>query len=256
MEYWAYALQDIFVSEPLQPWLLKERWDEMWLPVRMLQTVQTPPNDNWLAPPLLGLSRKQYAWDVRPDCAYYVSLQAFQSGFRSNVQNHVAVWQKRAFCSYLTIQFKKADDDTISTACHQVAAASAIALYNRYLLKVDAIAAANRNKDKPEREWNDSDRHQMRHYGITFTGSTWDLWCTVPKTLKTWTGCVMSKIYSGDCSIHSDTARLVSIVNDIHYWGLHVHGRSCRRDIADKVHADADADTDDITFFEEDVLGF
>ncbi|KAF2003780.1 hypothetical protein P154DRAFT_572960 [Amniculicola lignicola CBS 123094] len=257
-EYSAYALRDIFVDEPLQPWLPEERGDEMWLPVRLLQFVQKPPDDKWLAPPLLTPSQKRYAWDIRPDCAYYVSLQAFQSGFRPNVRSHVAVRQKRAFCSYLTIEFKKADDDTIITARHQVATASAIALYNRYLLKLNAIAAVNGDKNKLEqekREWHDSDKHQMRHYGITFTGSTWDLWCTVPKTLETWTGCIMSKIYSGDCSIHPGPARLVGIVNDIHYWGLHVHGRSCKNDIADKVHADADADTDDITFFEEDRLG-
>jgi len=252
-EYSNYALRDIFFDEPLRPWLPEERWDEMWLPIRLLQSVQKPPEDRWLAPPLLTLSQKRYAWDIRPDCAYYLSLQAFQSGFRTKVRSHVAVRRKRAFCSYLTIEFKK-DDDTIITARHQVATASAIALYNRYLLKVDAIAARNMDEnklDQEKREWRDSDKQQMRHYGIILTGSAWDLWCTVPKTLETWTGCVMSRIYSGDCSIHPGPARLVGIVNDIHYWGLHVHGRSCKNDIADIVHADPDADTDDITSFEE-----
>jgi len=246
-EYLNYTLQDIFANEPLQPWLPEERGDEMWLPVRLLQFVQKPPEDKWLAPPLLTLSQKRYAWDIRPDCAYYLSLQAFQSGFRPNVYNNVAVRQKRALCSYLTIEFKKADD-TINTARHQVAAASAIALYNRYLLKVDAIAA--RNMDENKREWRDSDKQQMRHYGITFTGSVWNVWCTVPKTLETWTGCVMSKIFGGDCSSHPSPARLVGVVNDIHYWGLHVHGRSCKNDIAEIVYADPDADTNYITFLE------
>jgi hypothetical protein len=163
------------------------------------------------------------------------------------------VRQKRAFCSYLTIEFKKADDDTIITARHQVATASAIALYNRYLLKVSSIAAMNRDMENPEqarREWCDSDKYQMRHYGITFTGSTWELWCTMPKTLETWTGCVMSKIHSGDCSIHPGPARLVGIVNDIHYWRLKVHGMGCKKDMVDEVRADPDADQGDISFLE------
>lgn len=171
------------------------------------------------------------------------------------MRNHVVVRQKRAFCSYLTIEFKKSDDDTIIKTHHQIATASAISLYNRYLLKVDAIAARNRDKDELEQReggWRDSDKHHMRHYGITFTGSTWDLWCTVPKTLETWTGCIMTRIYGGDCSIHPGPARLVGIINDIHYWGLHIHGKSCKEDIADKVHAVADADSEDVIFLGED----
>lgn len=43
-EYSAYALRNIFLDEPLQPWLPRERGDEKWLPVRMLQFVQKPPD--------------------------------------------------------------------------------------------------------------------------------------------------------------------------------------------------------------------
>jgi hypothetical protein len=242
-EHSAYALRDIFLDEPRHPWLPEEDGDQCWLPTRMLQLVRKLPQDEWLAPPLISSLRKRYEWDIRPDCAYHVSLQAFQPGFRPSVRKHVSVVQKRAFCPYLTIEFKK-DEETLATARHQVAVASAMALYNRYRLKNCALQMSGG-------QWSEEHKSQMRHYGITFTGSTWDLWCTVPKTFETWTGCEMSTIYSGDCCILVGVQQLVSIVNDIHYWGLAAHGRSCKADIAAKIHSDPDADTNDITLLED-----
>ncbi|KAF2804512.1 uncharacterized protein BDZ99DRAFT_467519 [Mytilinidion resinicola] len=242
-EHSAYALQDIFLDEPRHPWLPEEDGDQRWLPVRMLQLVRKLPQDEWLSPPLVDSPRKRYEWDIRPDCAYHVSLQAFQSGFRPSVRKHVSIVQKRAFCPYLTIEFKR-DEETLATARHQVAVASAMALYNRYRLKDCALQMSGGN-------WLEQDMNQMRHYGITFTGSTWDLWCTVPKTFETWTGCSMSAIYSGDCCILAGVEKLTSTINDIHYWGLMVHGKSCKADIAAKIHSDPDADTNDITLLEE-----
>jgi hypothetical protein len=243
-EHSAYALRDIFLDEPRHPWLLEEDGDQRWLPVRMLQLVRKLPQDELVAPPLVGSVGKRYEWDIRPDCVYHVSLQAFQPGFRPSIRKHVSVVQKRAFCPYLTIEFKR-DEDTLATARQQVAVASAMALYNRYRLKCCALQMTGE-------EWTEEDREHMRHYGITFTGSTWDLWCTVPTSFLTWTGCNMSTIYSGDCCILAGVQQLISIINDIHYWGLMVHGRACKADIAAKVHSDPDADTNDITLLQGD----
>jgi hypothetical protein len=57
----------------------------------------------------------------------------------------------------------------------------------------------------------------------------------------------MSTIYSGDCCILAGVQQRIGIINDIHYWGLLVHGRSCKVDVAAKFHSDPDADTNDIT---------
>ena len=100
-------------------------------------------------------------------------------------------------------------------------------------------------------EWSEQDRVQMRHYAITFTGSTWNLWCTVPRSFDTWSGCDMSTIYSGDCCILSSVQQLVAVVNDVHYWGLAVHGRSCKADIAAKIHSDPEVDTNDVTLLDD-----
>ncbi|KAI9779962.1 MAG: hypothetical protein M1839_007118 [Geoglossum umbratile] len=243
-EHSAYALRDIFLDEARHPWLPEQSGDQRWLPVRMLQLVQKPAgDDDWCAPPIINSPCKRYQWDIRPDCAYYISLQAFQSGFRPSVRNHVAVVQKRAICPYLTVEFKK-DEETLATAQHQIAVASAMALYNRYRLKNCALQMSGE-------KWSEQDKDQMRHYGVTFTGSTWKLWYTVPQTFQTWTGCVMSTIYSGDCCILAGVQQLIGIINDIHYWGLEVHGRSCKKDIATKIHSDPDADANDITLLGE-----
>ncbi|KAL9064198.1 MAG: hypothetical protein Q9157_007921 [Trypethelium eluteriae] len=245
-EFSAYALGAFFLDEPRSPWLQEEPGSECWRSMRMLQFVQKPAEDNqWYAPPFLQPSEKRYLWDIRPDCVYYVSLQAYRSGFRPSVRNHVAVVQGRAFSPYLTIEFKK-DEETLTAAQHQVTAFSAMTLYNRYLLKKCALEMSRKT-------WSGEDKDQMRHYGISFTGSTWKLWITMPKNFETWDGCVASTIYSGDCCTVAGVRQLINIINDIHYWGLEIHGKSCKKDIAIKIASEPDADKNDITLV-EDVL--
>ncbi|KAI0116450.1 hypothetical protein GGR51DRAFT_501348 [Nemania sp. FL0031] len=243
-EYSAFALRDLFLDGPRHPWLPEEEGEKCWLPIRLLQLVCKPSQLEWQIPPLIYPLKKRYEWDIRPDCAYYVSLQAFKSDFRTNVREHICVIQHRAFCPYLTIEFKK-DGDSLDTACYQVAIASTIALYNRYRLKARALQA-NQN------QWSEKDKDQMRHYGITFTASSWKLWCTVPKTFPEWTGCIMSSIYSGNCCILAGVQKLVSVINDIHYWGLETHGKSCKADIYTTVRSDPSADSNDISIVEDD----
>ncbi|KAI3322867.1 hypothetical protein HD806DRAFT_117386 [Xylariaceae sp. AK1471] len=172
-----------------------------------------------------------------------VSLQAFKSSFRTDIQQQVSVVQQRAFCPYLTIEFKK-DEGSLATARHQVTVASAIALYNRYRLKCAALRMSGD-------EWSEEHKNQMRHYGITFAASSWNLWCTVPKTFPDWTGCNMSTIQSGNCCILTDVQKLVNAVNDIHYWGLQIHGKSCKADMYAKVCSDPHADSNDISILDE-----
>ncbi|KAI0875521.1 hypothetical protein GGS24DRAFT_515436 [Hypoxylon argillaceum] len=211
-EYSTYALRDVFLDEPRRPWLPIEQGDQRWVPIRLLRLLQKPNKiqpENWDAPPELCEPRKRYEWDICPDCAYHVSLLAFQTRVRSNIEDYVSVVQRRAFCPYFTIEFKK-DEDNITTA-----------------------------------------RYQMRHYGLTCTGVRWNLWCTVPKSFDSWTGCNMLRLYSGDCDVFEGVQQLIGIINDIHYWGLEVHGKSCKADIVAIAQSDPDTDTNDITLLEE-----
>lgn len=144
-----YMPCETFLNEARHLWFPEEDDDQRRLPIRMLQLVRKLPQDEWLAPPLTISLRKRYEWDIRPGCAYLGSLQAFQPGFRPSVRKHVSDVQKQAFCPYLTIDFKQ-DEETLATARHQVAVASAMALYNRYRLKSSALQMSGR-------EWSEED---------------------------------------------------------------------------------------------------
>ena len=99
---------------------------------------------------------------IPPSLTYdSAALQAFEASFRGDVKRHTLVAQRRAFGSYLTIEFKK-DEDSLNTAYYQVAVASTISLYNRYLLKAAALKAT-------QREWSEEHKNQMRHFSITFS---------------------------------------------------------------------------------------
>ncbi|KAI0203721.1 hypothetical protein F4808DRAFT_467103 [Astrocystis sublimbata] len=223
-EYYTYTLNEMFLNERGYT-IVQEPPERSMAPVRTLKLSQEPSPETWKVPPQLSSSRKQYDWDIRPDCAYYISILAFPIEFRSYINNYVSVVRNRACCPYLTIEFKKYAEDP-QTDINRLAAASAIALYNRWHLKHRALKVLDITGD-----WSEEHKSHLRHYGITFAGRSWELWCTIPKTYEVWSGCTMSNMYSGDFGYSSSIVLLSSIVNDIHYWGLAVHGKSCLVDI-------------------------
>ncbi|KAI1128915.1 hypothetical protein F5Y10DRAFT_291564 [Nemania abortiva] len=223
-EFTAYALQEVLLDERRYP-KSAEPTEILMAPVRTLQLVQKPTSPMWDVPTRLASSEKRYDWNIRPDCAYYISLRAFPFDFRHDVKEFVSVVQKRACCPYLTIGFQKYLE-TPETATNQVAIASAIALYNRWRLKHEALQKLGIAGDWPENH-----KNQLRHYSITFVEAAWELWYTTPKTYDVWSGCTMFRMKSGDCHDANSIVLLLGILNDIHYWGLTVHGKSCLVDI-------------------------
>lgn len=189
----------------------------------------------WITPPAVS-GPFNYSWDIRPDCAYWISLRAFRHGFRHKVREHAAVLQKRLACPYFTLEFKKDSDRNIARAHHQVAIAACIALYNRWELKRSAVA-----------EWTQRHRDQLGHYCLTFTSSMWDVWHATPKTFENWSGCRMRRLYSGDCTTRESVVQLIHWINEIHYWGLTVHAPGCKEDIYARTCSDGDADDADVS---------
>ncbi|KAI0197085.1 hypothetical protein EV127DRAFT_1189 [Xylaria flabelliformis] len=231
-EFQAFALEEIFSRVPLQK---KATLDITTRPVRILQRVPEkppkglePPPNAFLAPPRQDLLGKQYDWDIHPDCAYYISLSAFNEGNRETVSVYYPTVYGRAFCSYLSIEFKK-DNQDIHTAKNQIAIASSLSLYNRWCLKRDVLELSNKHCN-----WPKEDKDQLRHYCITLAGSKWRVWCTTPKTYEDWSGCNVSQLACGRCSSPTNLALLFTILNDIHYWGLTVHAESCVADVGVK----------------------
>jgi hypothetical protein len=84
---------------------------------RMIQLVAKP-EKGWEQPPVLDRT-VPYNFDIRPDCSYWVSLQAFNPLYRKIVREYVSVRKDGILCPYLTIEFKK-DDSTLRKARNQV----------------------------------------------------------------------------------------------------------------------------------------
>ena len=114
--------------------------DRQWRAERMLQLVCLPgENAHWRMPPILGSNAAAgvaWKWDVRPDCAYWLSLKAFNPRYRYQIQNCAFV-RDDITCPYFTIEFKR-DGQSEDVAIRQVIAAGSLALYNRWRLYSEA----------------------------------------------------------------------------------------------------------------------
>jgi len=97
-------------------------------------------------------------------------------------------------CPYFTIEFKKHGHSTEQPRV-QACAAAAVALYNRFLLKKEALNVT-------ESPWTDADNNLMRHYVITFVGSQFAIWilrANVNEDDGSWNG-TMSLLYEAMCT--------------------------------------------------------
>lgn len=206
-----------------------------WSAERMLQlrTVFSKPGGQllWLPPPLLsGEKSEGKDFNLRPDCAYWQSLLAFSNAYRDLVNIEAFTVDNRITCPYLTIEFKKTDLK-VEQAVNQVIAASALALYNRFRLKERRLKVTM----KP---WTEKHFNHIRHYAITFSASTADIWLVRLKhppdmdfSAVSWTGCEAMRIGQCVCSSSLAVGDLVDWVNVIHWWGITRHGRYCADDI-------------------------
>ena len=202
-----------------------------WKTDHMLELVAKPNEDSfgcWESPPILESDRslKKYDFDIRPDCAYWLSLQAFNADYVSKVGQWAFVIKQRVTCPYLFIEFKKDDKDP-SSAKNQVAAAASLALYNRLNLRITCTEEAGKSLDQIKTE-------NIKVYGITFQGASFVVWCIQPKPSEIackWADCTMTSIHHGNCTNKSSVKELTDWINEIHRWGLNVHGPSCENDI-------------------------
>lgn len=119
--------------------------------------------------------------------------------------------------------------------------ASCIALYNRWKLRRTQVS-----------EWTAEHRRPLRHYGLTFAGSQWEVWCTTPAAFDEWTGCCMRAVCRGDATVPADVVQLLQWINEIHFWGLTVHGKACKDDIYALAIRDDELDQADISLLHVD----
>jgi hypothetical protein len=134
-----------------------------------------------------------------------------------------------AFCPYFTIEFKSTLDES-RTVQNQVAAAGAVALFNRYGLKLKVYP-----QPTPEQLTG------VRHYGVTMDKDSWAVWLFTPKIADgAWSGCQMQYLDDGDCKSKSGVYRLLSWINEIHRWGLCEYALDCEDDVKHILSAVAD----------------
>lgn len=250
-QFATYAKQNLFRCEE---WELNLPHDRLWRGER-IDTFVNPadPAELWLAPPLLLTQQAVdagYSWDVRPDCAYWLSNRGFNEEYADAIPGCCFVYRNWISNPYLTIEFKK-NDWKPGVAATQLLTASAIALYNRCELGIQAKRDIGASED-------------LRHYGMTFEGSQFVVYVVRPTNpvldqraprsgkppadrrgsspddrypdqagheCPQWHGCEMRRLAQGDCTIARDIRRLIGWINEIHRWGITAHAQSVQEDI-------------------------
>ena len=193
---------------------------------------ETPPRNPrpWWSPPLIdpSLPNKPYTYDIRPDCQYWLSLNFANREYKRLYREHVYENDGEAVCPYFTIEFKK-DTSTYDTATNQLAtaAALALALHNPCILK-------HRYLQYTDTPWSEVVASPIRHYGLTFSGSSYQFWCIKPNISQqdikadwAWQGCEMSNVSRGKLLGEVEVEDFIEWVNEIHHWGLTVYGKAC-----------------------------
>jgi hypothetical protein len=234
-EFASYAKECLFKRIPRADDILA---DGLLRIDRMVNLVVPPkPDEHWLAPPCLDGYTGSWSWDVRADCSYWISLRGFNPSYQQDVQG--ATYAKNndgITCPYLTIEFKRDDDDVYNhNAQNQVAASGSIALYNRFLLWRKATQICEGDSLLPKTS--DTD---IRHYGITAQGSSFMFWLLRPRVGPEgeWAGCTMERLGDRYCTAVEGTKSVCEWINEIHRWGLTVHGPACKNEI--KICLDAE----------------
>jgi hypothetical protein len=186
------------------------------------------PSNHWVKPPKVVEDGVDWSWDIRPDCSYWLSLWGFNEDWRSQVED-VTYVKKIVVSPYFTVEFKR-DGEPDDVAIKQVAAAGSIALYNRFCLYRSALQSCALKKSIA---WTPTPTAEIRHFGLTFIGSTFSFWVLKPVTTEEdWAGCTMERLRGGDCEASAhNTKVLVQWINEIHRWGVTVHGPACKDEI-------------------------
>jgi hypothetical protein len=220
----------------------RSRDERAWMTRRLVEVVTKPKTVDsetlprklrpWWSPPLIdpSLPNKPYAYDIRPDCQYWLSLNFANREYKRLYREHVYENDGEAVCPYFTIEFKK-DTSTYDTATNQLATAAALALHNRCILK-------HRYLQYTDTPWSEVVASPVRHYGLSFSGSEYQFWCIKPNVSQqdikadwTWQGCEMYNVSHGKLLGAVEVEDFIEWVNEIHHWGLTVYGKACEEDV-------------------------
>ncbi|KAF4547424.1 Hypothetical protein D9617_43g040400 [Elsinoe fawcettii] len=193
-----------------------------------METVEKANDQHWRIPPQVKVTPADlgYKWDVRPDCSYWLSCAIINETYRATISNITHIHANICMTPYLTVEFKRDSTDTIVPARHQVAIAASMAVYNRWRLKDKHMTLARQS-------WSSEQIDMVRHYGMTFHLQQCEVWRMDPVMSddKSWAGCRMSLLATLNCDDIAGLRNGAEWINEIHWWGLTVHGPDCENDI-------------------------
>ena len=210
----------------------RETDDREWRAERFVELVTKPESTGtWVAPPIIEnlesttlSSSSDFSFDVRPDCSYWLGMKAFSQTYRDDVPRWIHTIYDEFISPYLTVEFKR-DLDAEFVSKNQVAAASSLALHNRFRLREKRFSVM-------QKPWTKEDIMDIKHYGMTMQGYKYKIWCITPTLSEAdkWAGCEVKVVGCGKCNKPYGVRRFIDWINEIHYWGLTVHGPHCQDD--------------------------
>ena len=232
-EFAAYAFEKLLKSQELDNELLENNFQRKHKAERVIQQAAKPGLE-WAAPPITDQALKTpnstYNFDLRPDGAYWLSLQAFNSEYVGFIRTYTFVLHNTIICPYFTIELKP-DVDANEIAENQIAAAGALALYNRFQMFVQATGGLTL-------ELRDRKFGSVKHYGLKLRAHRYEIYCITPKHHDyVWQGCTMLGVGVGECLTEVGLKNLIDWINEIHCWGLTDHGPAVVADVKNLMKA-------------------
>lgn len=207
------------------------------------------PCEDFRSPPVLDPfeNEKLFNFEIKSDLTFWVSLSQFSQELKDAVGSCTFLHQDLQIAGpYFTVEFKR-DHKTLDIAVNQLAAACAIALYNRVGLRMRMM-----RESKHPGGWSAADFRHIAHYGIAFGGRTADIYCATPNIKDTpplpssapahevpmWSGCTMTQVANIVLNSVEAVRKLRAWVHEIQNWGLGEHSKYFVEDVKAFIYQD------------------
>lgn len=165
-----------------------------------------------------------------PDLSFWLCSTTVAPQLRSErLARHVHMRLGDALLPYLSVRVRARAREVVA-ARHELAAAAAIALFNRHELH---------HRRHP---YNDNHHHQLRHYAILVAGHKYEvLRCCMrgsdddddenDDADAVWAGCRVARLSSGCLDDPLSVQDLMQWINEIHAWGAGAYAEAVSEDL-------------------------
>ncbi|KFG84084.1 hypothetical protein MANI_024871 [Metarhizium anisopliae] len=231
-EFASYTAENLLRRDSLYPSYEETREWRVERMIELLVKPSTSANSRLRPPPaIVSADSLEYDFNFKPDIQYWLSVRSFNPDYVRLFSRYIYIHNDRITAPYFTTEYKK-DDKSMERAKDQIATAAAMALYNRCLLKIERLK-------ETRKRWTAKHTSSLRHYGLTLQGASYTFWCvrlkSIPEPVSphewSWPGCDVVEATTGNMLSKANVQHFIHWVNEIHRWGLSVHGPSCEKDV-------------------------